>query len=126
MSTHQMQVYQVISDNLSTNAALNVTYNGNAVANEDKVQVIRRHYQMMALKKYGITLKDANGKTLKNELSINGLVCKPSIPALLTDDNGVCLEHIQQYYERTKKQAAQSYGKIFKGLERIDFVPEMK
>lgn len=125
MST-QVQVYQVISDSLSTNAALNVTYNGNAVSQEDKVQVIRRHYQMLALKKYGISLKDANGKALKNELVINGLVCKPSIPALMLDDNGVCVENIQQYYERTKKQAAQNYGKIFKGLERIDFVPEMK
>ena len=125
MST-QVQVYQVISDSLSTNSALNVTYNGNAVADEDKVAVIRRHYQMMALKKYGISLKDANGKPLKNELIINGLVCKPSIPALMTDDNGVCVENIQQYYERTKKQAATNYGKLFKGLERIDFVPEMK
>lgn len=126
MSTQQVQVYQVISDNLSTNAALKVVYNGNTISEEDKVSVIRRHYQIMALKKYGISLKDADGKALKNDLVINGLVCKPSIPALMTDDNGVCIENIEQYYNRTKKQAATNYGKLFKGLERIDFVPEMK
>lgn len=116
--------YQVISDNLDTNENLVVHYNGVKVAN--KVEAIRRHYQINALKKYGISLKDKEGKAMKNELVINGTTCKPSLPALLTNDDGMCIENIEQYYERTKKTAALSYGKMFKGLERLSFVPEMK
>lgn len=121
----QVQVYTVISDNSDSFKHLAVHYNGQKVSDDEKVSVIRRHYQIMALKKYGISLKDNDGKALKNDLVINGLTCKPKIPALLFNDAGVCVENLEQYYERTKRKAAISYGNLFRGLERIDFVPKM-
>ena len=116
----------VIGDQYGQNAALTIEYNGVQLTTPEQVkEALQKHYQINVCRKYGITLRDDNNEPLKNQLVINGSYVSPKIPALKFDENGAATENMPEYYERTKKKAAGAYATVIKGLERIDFMPQL-
>lgn len=105
---------------------LTVEYNGEpCTTQEEKVKALRQHFRLCILRKFGISPRAEDGTPVKNVLLINNQIARPKLPALAMDADGAATENLQQYYEKNAKKCAAGYTTMFKGLERIDFVPEM-
>lgn len=118
----------VITQTLATNDNLVVVYNGMPCnTKEERTEALRQHYRLKVLKMYGIATRDEDGNLLRNEMVINGQLIQPKLPKPLRDEeDGGIIENLAEYYERTRVQASGAYRSVAKGLERIDFVTEMK
>ena len=125
MTAENAIVKASVINNEQTINGLTVEYNGSPVTTQENfVKVLRTHYRLMVLRKYGIVLRDDEGNPVKNVLVINGITARPRIPAIQMDENGAATEDLEQYYNRTVKKAGGAYSTVLKGLERIDFVSE--
>lgn len=122
---NELVKHVVITDKLVGEIA-EFNYNGvECKSDEEKKLALKRHYQIAVAKKYGITVSDENNQPVKSVLIIGGHIVRVKIPAFLADEDGAATENLEEYYERTKKLAAANYRTIFKGLQKIQFLPEM-
>lgn len=123
---NKLVVLDVISSAHGDNVALEIEYNGRlCLTPKHRLEALRNHYKLSALRKYGINPRDEQGEPLKNNLIINGQIVRAKLPAITCDANGAATENLEQYYNRTRNKASGAYSTVIKGLERIDFVSEM-